>query len=268
MPFSVTTRITTQALVLRTVDYGEADRVVTLLTRELGKISALARGARRSHKRFGAGLALFGVGEAGLVDKPGAELLTMESFAAARGFSRIGLDVTKVALGGYVSELVRELVPTRQPDEAVFRLALDVLTLLDEEEPRAEMMRVFELRLLEAVGLRPTLDHCLVCGEEAAAGDDDAPAVGFDPTRGGLVCAGCRSAGAGGRTLSSRGHRLLVAAQALTVDALRGGVERVGLVGRDNIECRDVLAAFIEAHLGRPLKSVEFIHKLRDARFT
>jgi DNA repair protein RecO (recombination protein O) len=262
----VGTRISTQALVLRTVDYGEADRIVTLLTRELGKISALARGARRSQKRFGAGLALFGVGEATLVDKPGAELLTLEGFAAARGFPRIGLDVAKVALGGYVSELVRELVPVRQPDEAVFALAVDMLALLDEDDPRAEMMRVFELKLLEAVGLRPTLDHCLVCGEEAAM-EDDGPSVGFDPTRGGLVCASCRSAGAGGRALSPRAWRLLVAAQELSIAALRGGAERLGLVGRDNVECRDALAAFIEAHLGRPLKSVEFIHKLRDARF-
>ncbi len=66
-------RVMTPAVVLRTVDYGEADRVVTLLCREGGKRSALARGARRSSKRFGAGLSLFGVGEATLLERPGAE---------------------------------------------------------------------------------------------------------------------------------------------------------------------------------------------------
>ena len=79
-------RLVTPAIVLRTVDYGEADRVVTLFTRDAGKLSALARGARKSVKRFGAALGLFGVGEAVLVDKPNVELSALERFDGARGF--------------------------------------------------------------------------------------------------------------------------------------------------------------------------------------
>ena len=84
-------RVTTAAIVLRTVDYGEADRVVTLFTRDHGKLSALARGARKSVKRFGAALGLFGVGEAVLVDKPNVELATLERFDGARGFPALRL---------------------------------------------------------------------------------------------------------------------------------------------------------------------------------
>src|ERR1044071_6622489 len=98
----------TPAVVLRTVDYGEADRVVTLLCRDGGKRSALARGARKSARRFGAGLALFGVGEATLTERVGSELATLDSFHAARGFARLTLDVAKVAHGGYACEVVRE----------------------------------------------------------------------------------------------------------------------------------------------------------------
>ena len=70
------------AIVVRLVDYGEADRIVTLMTRDFGKVAALARGARRSGRRFGGGLGLFGVGEAQLTQRRG-ELWSFDSFHAA-----------------------------------------------------------------------------------------------------------------------------------------------------------------------------------------
>src|SRR5262245_52736465 len=130
-------RLVTPAVVLRTVDYGEADRVVTLLCKDGGKLGALARGARKSTKRFGAALALFGVGEATLVERAGAELWTLESFHGARGFPRIMADVAKVAHGGYACELVRELAPPRQAEPELFALLVTLLDLLDGAPARA-----------------------------------------------------------------------------------------------------------------------------------
>src|SRR4051812_49111072 len=124
-------RLITPALVVRTVDYGEADRIVTMLTRQAGKLTAIARGARRSYKRFGAGLSLFGVGEATLNERPGAELLTLEAFDGTRGFPDLLLDVAKVAHGGYACELVRELVAQRQPEPELFDLLLALLAALE-----------------------------------------------------------------------------------------------------------------------------------------
>ena len=105
--------LVTPAIVLRTVDYGEADRVVTLLSRDEGKLSAIARGARKSKRRFGAALSLFGVGEARLTERAGAELGTLESFSSQRGFPGLYADVAKVAHGSYACELARELAPPR-----------------------------------------------------------------------------------------------------------------------------------------------------------
>src|SRR4051812_32160513 len=151
-------RLTTPAIVLRTVDYGDADRVVTLFTREVGKLSALARGARKSVKRFGAGLGLFGVGEAILIDKPNAELATLERFDAARGFPALMTDVAKVAHGGYVCEVVRELIPPRQPEPQIFKLLITFFAALEAGPARAETLRIFQLRLLDALGVRPQND--------------------------------------------------------------------------------------------------------------
>jgi len=243
-------KVVTPAIVLRTVDYGEADRVVTLLCQSGGKRSALARGARKSTRRFGAGLALFGVGEATLAGRPGAELATLEGFHGARGFPRLLQDVAKVAHGGYACELVRELTPPHKEEPEVFALLLTLLDLLDGGTARAETLRIFELQLLAAVGLAPTLDRCVECGGEL----DEAGQV-FDLRRGGVVCAHCHGHG---KILDGETRRALLRAQEL--DLARAG--ELTLPPALNAACRDILSAVIFDHLGKPLKSVEFIAKL------
>jgi DNA repair protein RecO (recombination protein O) len=244
-------KVVTPAVVLRTVDYGEADRVVTLLCRDGGKRSALARGARKSARRFGAGLALFGVGEATLTERNGAELATLDAFHAARGFPQLMLDVAKVAHGGYACELVRELSPPHKEEPEVFELLVTFLDILDGNAARAETLRVFELNLLDAVGLRPTLDRCVDCG----GFELDEPGQIFDLRRGGVVCARCHGHG---RALDAEVRQALAHAQELPL--VRAGELR--LPAALNAACRDILAAVIFDHLGKPLKSVEFIAKL------
>jgi DNA repair protein RecO (recombination protein O) len=250
-------RVITPAVVVRTVDYGEADRIVTLVTRDQGKLSAIARAARKSQRRFGAGLALFGVGEATYSMRPGAELATLEAFDGARGFPSLLADVAKVAHGGYACELVRELLPPHQEDRELFELLVGFLALLDGGQARAETLRVLELRVLDVVGLRPTLDRCLRC--DTTDGLDGDGQV-FDPRRGGVVCASCHGE-SHGLPFGAQARRALAAAQALTLEEAPG----LTLPPSVNAACREALGAFVQDHLGRPLKSVEFIAKLNQA---
>jgi DNA repair protein RecO (recombination protein O) len=244
-------RIVTPAVVLRSVDYGEADRVVTLLCKEGGKLGALARGARKSTRRFGAALTLFGVGEATLTERAGAELWTLESFHSARGFPRIMSEVARVAHGGYACELVRELAPPRQAEPELFALLVTLLDLLDGAPARAETLRVFELGVLAAVGLRPTLDRCTACEDGAL----DEEGQTFDTRRGGVVCASCHGHG---RLLDGEARRALVVAQSLPLERAAD----LSLAPPLNAACREILSGFIAEHLARPLKSLEFIQKL------
>jgi DNA repair protein RecO (recombination protein O) len=248
------TRLTTPAIVLRTVDYGEADRVVTLFTRDAGKLSALARGARRSVRRFGAALGLFGVGEAVLLDKPNAELSGLERFDGARGFPALMADVAKVAHGGYACELVRELIPPRQPEPELFELLITFFAALEAGPARAETLRIFELRLLDALGLKPQLDACVACSSDELGASGDV----LDIRRGGVVCAHCHGHG---RPLVDEVRRALVATQALGLH----DASAFSLTPAVNAGCREALAAIILDHVGRPLKSLEFIAKLNHA---
>lgn len=247
-------RLVTPAIVLRTVDYGDADRIVTLFTRDAGKLSALARGARKSVKRFGAGLGLFGVGEAILIDKPNAELSGLERFDGARGFPSLMLDVAKVAHGSYACELVRELIPQRHPEPDVFELLIDFFTMLESAPARAETLRIFELILLEMLGLRPQIERCVGCDTADLGGPGDV----LDVRRGGVVCANCHGHG---RAIGDEVRRALVAAQACMLSEAAGFI----LPAAVNAGCRELLAAIILDHVGRPLKSLEFINKLNHA---
>ncbi len=201
-------RSPTEAVLLRAADYGESDRVVTLFTRERGKVTAFARAARKSRKRFGGSLEPFCRLRVELSEpRRGAEgLLSLDASMLVESFGRLTESLPKMAVAGYACELCRELLPAHEPFADAFDLLVDLFRTLDEVGPErsvdpARAMLAFELRLLELVGHRPALDRCAVCGKRAP----ERASARLDPERGGVVCRACRSGGAktyaiGGRT--------------------------------------------------------------------
>lgn len=241
--------IVTQAVVVRLVDYSEADRIATLLTQGAGKLAALARGARRSQKRFGS-LSLFALGEA-TVRRGRGELWTLEQFSAVRDFPRIASDVARMAHAAYVCELGRELVPLEAHDAETFALVATALGEIDAAGYGAAELRRFELQLLGAVGLAPSLDRCVGCGAAA----DDARELAFDARRGGVLCPNCDQGR--GRVVPATVRQALLCAQQ--------GEPLPALGPAEMAVARDLVQALLGEHLTKPLRSLEFILKLNAA---
>src|SRR6187401_553078 len=175
----------TPAIVLRAVNYGEADRIVTLFGRDTGRLSALARGARKSQRRFAGGLSLCALGSAAVRERPGADLATLERFDATESHAAFGSDVARMAHAAYAAELVGKMCAPRQVETAVFDWLAEFLRLLDGDGASAERLRVFELGLLSGLGFGPVLDSCAVCGGESFAGRPASEvAFRWDPDRG------------------------------------------------------------------------------------
>ncbi|MDW8282989.1 MAG: DNA repair protein RecO, partial [Myxococcales bacterium] len=239
---------------------GEADRVVTLLTRELGKVQALARGARRSRHRFGAALAPFGHGEATLRQGRLEGMFWLEGLYGARGFPRLPLEMGRLSHASYAVELCRELCPLLEPEPQVLDLLLALLGALDRlppsERPSVLPLRCFELGLLEALGLGVALSACAACGGPVGPG-----AVPFDRLRGGVLCAGCHEGGQGGQTVDEEARTLLVRLSGLRPDSPELATLPQSPAVLD--ACRDLLLGVVRHHLGRTPKAVEFIARMR-----
>lgn len=264
----------TPALVLRSLPYGESDRIVTLLTAQHGKVAALARGAASSRRRFGAALSPFGFGEATLRERRGQDLWLLEELHVARGFARLPLELGRYSHACYACELCLHLCPPHEPEPVVLELVLGLLGYLDglplESKPVPEVLRAFEIQLLTAVGLGVQLRECAACGDEVP----ELPAperLPFDVARGGVLCPDrCFHGPAplhigplgGGLPEEVRGALLQLAELPLDTgnEAVDKGAPRLSRPVQ--AACRDVLLSVLRHHLGRDLRAVEFIAKM------
>jgi DNA repair protein RecO (recombination protein O) len=243
--------IVTQAIVLRRVVYAEADLIVTLLGSDTGRVSALARGARKSSRRFAGGLGMAATGEARLRDRAGAELMALESFDARDDRAGLGTDLAKTAHAAYAIELCDRLCPPRQPEKAVFAWLDEFLVQLNAGSATAERLRIFELGLLRGLGIGPSLDRCVVCGRGNLGGED----VRWQPDRGGVICRNCPWHG---DLLSGSTRQALERlAQTRLADAADLVLDRDVGAG-----CRRAVLALLREHVHGPLRSLDFIEKM------
>jgi DNA repair protein RecO (recombination protein O) len=256
--------LVTHAVVLGQVTSGESDRVVTLFSARVGKLAAIARGAHRSRQRFGAALAPLVLGEARLRERRGSDLMWLEQFTAIEDFTALASDPVKWAHASYATELLRELVVPRQEDQALLALLLECYRALGQAPPSADLLRGFELAVLGAVGLRPELARCLGC-QSVDPADLDASGAMLDPERGGVLCASCaqRERGSLARLLPAIARARLVEVQGLPLAA--AGI-LPSLPPLAAAAARAAVHAVTQVHLPRPLRSLDFVAQLNDAR--
>ncbi|HEV8311190.1 MAG TPA: DNA repair protein RecO [Methylomirabilota bacterium] len=182
----------TDGIVLRARDLGEHDRLVSLYTRDLGKLTAVARGARRVRSRFGGALELFTWGDVVGFEREGRELVRLDHFDIRRSFRRLREDLERLGQGARMLEAVGRLVEERDAHPACFLLLLRALRALETSAP-ARVQLAFMLRFLDLAGYRPRLDRCGGCGRPLGTA-----AVAFDPAQGTVTCGSCRPPGAPG----------------------------------------------------------------------
>jgi DNA repair protein RecO (recombination protein O) len=250
--------LSTPAILLRTINYGEADRVVTLLGRTTGRLSALARGARKSQKRFGGGLGLGSVGEAALRERAGAELLTLERFDLQESHRTFATDVASMAHAAYAAELVSKLCAPRQAEAEVYDWVLAFLGALDRGGAEAWRLRVFEMGLLRRLGFGPMVETCAACGGASLPPPraDGGPIFRWDPARGGTICNAC---GRHGRPMREVVRRAL---ERFATSPLEDAAPVEPLAPDVNRGCREALLEIVKLHITGPLHSLEFIAKM------
>ncbi len=179
----------TRALVLRTFDQGESDRLVRLYTEAIGRVSAIAKGARRSRRRFPGTLEILTVIDARIVDPPRSSLMRIEGAKLAEPFEGLVNDLGRYAIACQLLELLDRFTGEREASPELFRFAEGVLGVIAREPPDRLLALLVQLKTLAHLGFRPQLASCSVCGAEIRA---PGPSAGFEPRHGGAVCARCR----------------------------------------------------------------------------
>src|SRR3954470_12594349 len=167
---------TTEAILLHAFDYQESSRIIKLLTRELGLRSVLARGAKKSARRFGAALDLFVQGSAELEGKGGRDLDTLNSFDLTKNRGGIGADLSRFAGAAALAELILRFAQD-DTDPDLFEItadALDRVAIADGDLARDATI-AGSWRILAALGFEPSLDQCGECQRDI----DDAETVLF-----------------------------------------------------------------------------------------
>lgn len=238
----------TSAVVLHSFDYLESSRILKLVTREAGVRSVLARGARKSKKRFGAALDLYAEGTAELQTKPGRDLDTLSSFDVTRARPQLAADLARFSGASMIAELTLRFARD-DADPALYQTIVatfDALAGAPGERAR-DVALAGAWRVLAELGIAPTVDLCAECH---AAVENDAAAV-FSHPAGGVLCSRCGHLARSGRTLPAPAR-----------DALRdwlAGAEH-SIDDADTIRAHQrLLREFLREHLAddRPLRAFE-----------
>lgn len=240
---------TTTAVVLRTHAFGESDKIVTLLTRDAGKLNGIARGAKRSLRRFGGSLELFSHVRVDLRQRRTTELAFLERAVLVRPWRSLLTSLERYAAASHVIEVADKMTAEREVGDRLYAVVVAALARLDEREPGPVTLRLFELAALAACGYRYDFTACAGCRRRRAA-----DARGF-LGEGGVVCASCVGAAGPSVALSAGALEGLAVLQSLAAAAvpLEGGerVEAGELYAGEDAAAR--IVAPVDGELARAL---------------
>ena len=240
-----------EAVILRRSDYGEADRLLTLLTPG-GKRRVLAKGARKTVSRLAGHIELFSHATVLLAVGRTFDILTGSSLLDS--YDQLRSDLNRISAAYYATELIDRLIEEDDENQLAFELLVETLGELDRATTLDLVLRSFELRLLGYAGYRPRLYHCANCQDTLT---EDARR--FSPLAGGMLCQRCEQVDRRAITVSLNAFKLLRFLQTQPLEA----IERLNSSPAVRAEAEAILRSYIRQVLERDLKSVAFLDDVR-----
>jgi DNA repair protein RecO (recombination protein O) len=245
----------TRAVVLRTLDYGESDRIITFFSEDFGKLKGIAKGARRSKRRFANALELFSLSNV-LFSRGGRGGLSLiEGADVVSHHPGIREDLEKTLIATYFAELVDGFSAEGKKNAELFSLLEDFLEFLDREALQAGIERFFEMRLLKLTGYDLHIRGCLACRKQL----DEISEPAFIPAEGGIRCRTCLKNATTALSVAPGTLKTLIAGSQTDLQM----ISRLVVSDRMARESRAVLGAIIEHILGKALKSLKVLDDMR-----
>lgn len=247
--------VKTEGIVLKSLKYGDSSMILTLYTKDFGKIKLLAKGVKRAKSRT-VPLGLFSLAEVVFYKKERSELHLLSSAESLRNFSGLGKSLARFSWASALSELLDQLIKGEEPNPRIFRLSSKTLFSLEktDESDLEKIFWVFALKLLSHLGYKPKLDNCINCGGEVKEKE-----VYLSPERGGIICRRCGKEEEYYLKLTRKSYLAVV--KLISLDIRR--VEKFPLEKESLEEIRELAKSFIHYHIGaKDLKSLEFLKEI------
>lgn len=246
-------RYATDAIVLSRFDYGEADRILTLLTPQAGKIKAIAKGIRRQKSRIGGSLEPFA--ELRLALAHGRTFDVVTQVEVIHPWLRLRDDLVSFGTASYMAEMADRTQEERHAGESIYVLLKRGYELLDAGMAPGRVARWFEMHLADELGVRPEVDRCVECGRLLEADER----YRWVPPLGGVLCEREPGPPQGIAGLTLEGLKLLKAYQRMDVEALAALRVRPEV----EVEVEAAMRAFLSYTLDRAPKSLAFLDEVR-----
>ena len=254
-------QFSTPAILIRRTEYGDSDLIATFFTLSRGKLSLIAKAAKKSMRRFGGVLELFS--EVDIVGARGRRrgLPVLQEAVLQHPFAQIREVPIRIAYASYWAELIDVWMEERVEQMELYHLLRHGLSELDQGRSfEAVLSIMFQMRFLRISGHSPNLERCGICQREVDAIRPDA--LGVDVAKGGIACLGCLPRSTDVPHLSKG-----------TVKQLRwvaGGdlarAARIRFSSSSVVEALEFLERFVPYHLGRQPRSLRVLHQLRETR--
>jgi DNA repair protein RecO (recombination protein O) len=241
--------ISTEAIVLRTIDHRETSRIAFFFTKTHGKVIGVLKGIRKDHKKFGSSLDKFSVNDIVYYEYRNSEIYLVSQCDMKEFFLAIRSDARKITAADYAAELVNKIMPVEERNPAIYALLLDFFRSLGEFEDTSRLVHMFQIKVLSLSGFRPHIDSCVRCGH-AVTGRSR-----FSTRLGGLVCTGCVSRSEDLMHVSPGAIATLLYAEKNAWSTCRNlrmppGIQR---------ELRLILNNFLVFHLGKNIKAARYL---------
>jgi DNA repair protein RecO (recombination protein O) len=247
-----------EAVILRKLNFGEADRIMTLFTLERGKVSAIAKSVRKARSRMSGQLDVFAHGNMMLAEGRNMDVITQ--FRRLTDTEPLARDLERSAAAAVVVEVADKVLEERHPQPALFRVVTDALAAMSAAGAgaRAELAD-YLMRVLGELGYLPELYSCARCGRELDPEED----MAFSPFVGGVIGIDCDDPKAPAASIGARTVKIL----RVLASGDRDTFLRLKLDADDIRSVEHALEGQLEHHLDRQLKSIDFVRTLESSGY-
>ena len=237
----------TKGIVIKRINFGEADRILTILTERLGKIKAIAKGVRKTKSRLAGHLEPFMIIDLQLHE--GKTFYIVTGATIVKDFPKIHDNLEKVSKCFYVGELVDKFLEENHKDREIFELFFAVLKCIEESDGNF-WLRVFELKLIEASGFHPELYNCIHCQKKLEQENNF-----WDNIEGGVICLECQKKYHHGKKVSDQSIKFFRYIEKNDIE----GIKKLKITQPIEKESEEVLESYIQSIIEREIKSLGFL---------